>query len=85
MRRVRHSVVAFSTIAAAIMSVSAADLCARPAQAEDWPTRPLTLVVRGNLLLRPVELGSVDPYAVQNYRELARDGNCGLSLLLVET
>jgi hypothetical protein len=33
--------------------------------------------------LRPVELGSVDPYAVQNYRELARDGNCGLSLLVV--
>jgi hypothetical protein len=22
----------------------------------------------------------VDPYAVQNYRELARDGDCGLSL-----
>jgi hypothetical protein len=34
--------------------------------------------LRGNLLLRPVELGSVDPYAVQNYRELARD-DCGLS------
>src|SRR6266481_4049693 len=45
MRRVRHSVVAFSTTAAAIMSVIAADLCARPARAEDWPTRPLTLVV----------------------------------------
>jgi WD40 repeat protein len=39
--------------------------------------------LRGNLLLRPVELGSVDPYAVQNYRELARDGDCGLSLLVV--
>ena len=45
MRRVRHSVVAFSTTAAAIMSVIAADLCVRPARAEDWPTRPLTLVV----------------------------------------
>ena len=29
--------------------------------------------LRGNLLLRPVELGSVDPHAVQNDRELARD------------
>ena len=47
MKRVRHSVVAFGTTAAAIMSVIAADPCARPAraQAEDWPTRPLTLVV----------------------------------------
>jgi len=47
MKRVRHSVVAFATTAAAIMSVIAADLCTRPgrAQAEDWPTRPLTLVV----------------------------------------
>src|SRR5437667_10480278 len=47
MRGVRHLVVAFSTTAAAIMSVIAADLCVRPAraQAEDWPTRPLTLVV----------------------------------------
>jgi tripartite-type tricarboxylate transporter receptor subunit TctC len=45
MTRVRHSVIAFSTTAAAIMSVIVADLRARPAQAEDWPTRPLTLVV----------------------------------------
>ncbi len=47
MKRVRYSVLAFGTTAAAIMSVIAADLCARPtrAQAEDWPTRPLTLVV----------------------------------------
>src|ERR1700758_4105798 len=47
MRRVRRSVVAFSTSAAAIMSVIVADPCVRPAraQAEDWPTRPLTLVV----------------------------------------
>ena len=46
MKRVRHSIVAFGTTAA-IMSVIAADLCARAAraQAEDWPTRPLTLVV----------------------------------------
>src|SRR6478672_2664319 len=35
--------------------------------------------LRGNLLLRPVELGSVDPHTVQNDRELARDGDCGLS------
>jgi tripartite-type tricarboxylate transporter receptor subunit TctC len=45
MRRVRHSVLAFWTTAAAIMTLIAADLCARPAKAEDWPTRPLTLVV----------------------------------------
>jgi tripartite-type tricarboxylate transporter receptor subunit TctC len=47
MKRVRHSVVAFGITAAAIMSVIAADLCVGPAraQAEDWPTRPLTLVV----------------------------------------
>src|SRR5499426_54343 len=46
MKRVRHSVVAFGTTAA-IMSVIAAGICARAprAQAEDWPTRPLTLVV----------------------------------------
>jgi tripartite-type tricarboxylate transporter receptor subunit TctC len=47
MRRDRHSSVALWTTAAAIISVIAADLCARPAraQAEEWPTRPLTLVV----------------------------------------
>ena len=45
MRRVRHSVLAFWTTAAAITSVIAAHLCTRPAKAEDWPTRPLTLVV----------------------------------------
>src|SRR5262252_10667748 len=45
MRRARHSVLAFWTTAAAITSVIAAHLCARPAKAEDWPTRPLTLVV----------------------------------------
>ena len=28
-------------------------------------------------------LVQVDPYAVQNYRELARDGDGGLSLLVV--
>src|SRR5262245_43722695 len=46
MKRVRHSVVAFGTTAA-IISVIAAGVCARAprAQAEDWPTRPLTLVV----------------------------------------
>ena len=46
MKRVRHSVVAFGTTAA-IMNVIAAGVCvpAARAQAEDWPTRPLTLVV----------------------------------------
>ena len=46
MKRVRHSVVAFGTTAA-IMSVIAAGVRvpAARAQAEDWPTRPLTLVV----------------------------------------
>src|SRR5262249_116899 len=45
MKRARHSV-AFGTTAA-IMSVIAAGVCvpAARAQAEDWPTRPLTLVV----------------------------------------
>src|ERR1700687_2146522 len=32
-----------------------------------------------NLLLRPVKLGSVDPHAMQNDRELARDRNLGLA------
>src|SRR5262249_17908233 len=43
MKRVRHSVVAFGTTAA-IISVIAAGVCARVprAQAEDWPTHPLT-------------------------------------------
>src|SRR6516165_1064084 len=48
MRRVCHSILAFVlTAEAAIMSVIAADLYAHPAQpqVEDWPTRPLTLVV----------------------------------------
>src|SRR5207244_13246770 len=39
----------------------------------------LVCSLRGDLLLRPVELGSVDPHAVQNDRELARDGYCGLA------
>ena len=42
-------------------------------------TCDLLMCLRGCLLLRPVELGSVDPHAVQNDRELARDGDCGLS------
>src|ERR1700730_10223453 len=47
MKRVCHSLVAFATTAAAIMSVIAAGLCARSAraEAEDWPTHALTLVV----------------------------------------
>src|SRR5580704_13539069 len=32
-----------------------------------------------NLLLRPVELGSIDPHAMQNDRELTRDRNLGLA------
>jgi hypothetical protein len=32
-----------------------------------------------NLLLRPVELGSIDPHAVQNDRELTRDCDLGLA------
>src|SRR6202051_2440956 len=32
-----------------------------------------------NLLLRPVKLGSVDPHAMQNDRELTRDRNLGLA------
>src|ERR1700730_13945123 len=32
-----------------------------------------------NLLFRPVELGSIDPHAMQNDRELARDSNLGLA------
>src|ERR1700760_3797597 len=32
-----------------------------------------------NLLLRPVKLGSVDPHAMQNDRELARDRDLGLA------
>jgi tripartite-type tricarboxylate transporter receptor subunit TctC len=48
MKRVCHSIVAFViTAEAVVMTMIAADLYARPAQAqaEDWPTRPLTLVV----------------------------------------
>jgi hypothetical protein len=36
-------------------------------------------VLRGRLLHRPVELGSVDPHAVQNDRELPRDSDLGLA------
>jgi hypothetical protein len=32
-----------------------------------------------NLLRRPVELGSIDPHAMQNDRELTRDRNLGLA------
>jgi hypothetical protein len=35
-------------------------------------------VLRGSLFRRPVELGSVDPHAVQNDRELPCDGDLGL-------
>src|ERR1700730_9636559 len=47
MQRVCHSLVAFATTAAAIMSVIAAGLYAHSAraEAEDWPTHALTLVV----------------------------------------
>jgi hypothetical protein len=36
-------------------------------------------VLRGRLVRRPVELGSVDPHTVQNDRELPRDGDLGLA------
>jgi hypothetical protein len=32
-----------------------------------------------SLVFRPFELGAVDPHAVQDDRELARDGNLGLA------
>jgi hypothetical protein len=32
-----------------------------------------------NLLLRPAELGSIDPHAMQNNGELTRDCNLGLA------
>jgi hypothetical protein len=41
--------------------------------------RDLLCVLRGSLLRRPVELGSVDPHAVQNDCKLPRDGNFGLA------
>ena len=33
----------------------------------------------GNLFRRPVELGSIDPHAMQNDRESTRDCNLGLA------
>jgi hypothetical protein len=36
-------------------------------------------VLRNSVLRRPVELGSVDPHAVQNDRKLSRDGDLGLA------
>ena len=39
----------------------------------------LLCVLRGSLLCRPAELGSVDPHAVQNDREFPRDGDLGLA------
>src|SRR5258708_1500577 len=39
----------------------------------------LVCSLRGNLLLRPVDLGSVGPHAMQNDRELARNGDFGLT------
>src|SRR5581483_5603419 len=41
--------------------------------------RDLLCVLRGSLLRRPVDLGSVDPHAVQNDCKLPRDGNFGLA------
>src|ERR1700692_402087 len=35
--------------------------------------------LRGSLLRRPVEFGLLDPHAVQNDRELARDSDLGLA------
>src|SRR3974390_466024 len=36
-------------------------------------------LLSSNLLLRPVELGSIDPHAMQNNRELTRDCNLALA------
>jgi hypothetical protein len=40
---------------------------------------PAVLLLGSNLLLRPVELGSIDPHAMQNDRELTRDRYLGLA------
>ena len=37
------------------------------------------LSLGSNLLRRPVELGSIDPHAMQNDGELTRDRNLGLA------
>ena len=47
MRRVRHSVLAFWTTAAAITSVIAAHLCARPAKAEEYGLAALNRAFEG--------------------------------------
>jgi hypothetical protein len=39
----------------------------------------ISLSVRDGLFRRPVELGSVDPHAVENDRELARNSDLGLA------
>src|SRR4029077_9533283 len=39
----------------------------------------VTPALGSNLHFRPVELGSLDPHAMQNNRELARDRNLGLA------
>src|SRR5215831_9785870 len=35
--------------------------------------------LRGGLLVRPSKLSSIDPHAMQDDRELARDGDLGLA------
>ena len=39
----------------------------------------LVRALRGDCLLRPVELGPLDPHAVQDDREFARDGDLRLA------
>jgi hypothetical protein len=39
----------------------------------------LLMVLRGGLLCRPVELGPIDPHAMQNDREFSRDRDLGLA------
>ena len=39
----------------------------------------LLMVLRGGLLCRPVELGPIDPHAMQNDREFSRDSDLGLA------
>src|SRR5215510_13059473 len=42
-------------------------------------TRDRVMLLRGDLLFRPVELGSIDPHAVQNDGQLARDSDLGFA------
>jgi hypothetical protein len=60
-------------------TISATELAKNLAISPPKPFGSRYCSLRGNLLLRAVELGSVHPHAMQNDRQLARDGDCGLS------